>query len=485
MSHADLENTLRNLSQIGTRVDDRRSEDRVPQIWRFEHDGKPYRLHFYPRRMGGNPALRELQSFQMLQKAGIRSPRAISAMVGFRLGDQRGDALLMESIEPAVNLETFLIETELNATTVPHRAALLSQLIAIAQQLAMAGLGHDRLEIGNFFVRNGELYLTEASGVRRGGLRMKQLLRLARSASRFATRSDYVRTAMALDAPRMDLARTRDDRHAWRRKITAIFGDNDSFGTFEANGWSGVFTRRTSHPLRWASASRQQFNRADWERAWPDLLERIRSGKLQTIKNDDSGRVMRAQITLNNATFDVIVKSPKRKFLRQTVVELFRGSRARRTWIRAWNLLIRGVPAEWPMLLIERHSFGYPVESILVFEAVPGDTLAQVNLDSLATKSRERLFQRAGRALRQIDEFGFTHTDAKSTNWVVFPDPAYGPRPILIDLYGVRHYRWAMMGIDRLLRAMRQHPQYAPADSKALCLGYAPRAKLARARLEK
>jgi hypothetical protein len=65
--------------------------------------------------------------------------------------------------------------------------------------------------------------------------------------------------------------------------------------------------------------------------------------------------------------------------------------------------------------------------------------------------------------------------DAKSTNWIVFGDgtPA-GPAPVLVDVDGVRHYRWATAGILRLLRAMKQHPQYTPEDSLALCQGYAP-----------
>jgi hypothetical protein len=37
-----------------------------------------------------------------------------------------------------------------------------------------------------------------------------------------------------------------------------------------------------------------------------------------------------------------------------------------------------------------------------------------------------------------------------------------------------------MWPIDRLLRSMREHPQYTPEDSRWLCLGYAPRARLLR-----
>jgi hypothetical protein len=130
------------------------------------------------------------------------------------------------------------------------------------------------------------------------------------------------------------------------------------------------------------------------------------------------------------------------------------------------------------MLLMERRALGYVVDSILVFERVPGPTLAAVDLDAIPAEQRDELFRRTGQVLRRIDGLGFTHADAKSTNWIVFADPVRGPSPVLIDLDGVRHYRWPMMGIDRLLRAMKQHRQYTPHDSMMLCRGYAPEAKL-------
>ena len=54
---------------------------------------------------------------------------------------------------------------------------------------------------------------------------------------------------------------------------------------------------------------------------------------------------------------------------------------------------------------------------------------------------------------------------------------------MIVDVDGVRHYVWTAFGIDRLLRSMREHPQYTAADSLSLCLGYAPHGKMARERL--
>ena len=202
-------------------------------------------------------------------------------------------------------------------------------------------------------------------------------------------------------------------------------------------------------------------------------LGRIERDELTIIKRADNGDVLSTQLEIGSRPFDIIINAP-RKYIRQHLSAMFSGSPARRTWIKTWKMLIRGIPCEWPMLLMESRVRGYPAESLIVFERVPGATLAAVDLDSDRIKSRQTLFFRAGRRLRLIEKLGFTHTDAKSTNWIVFDDPGNGLIPILVDVDGVRHYRWQMMGIERLLRAMRQHPQYTPDDSYHLCRGYAP-----------
>jgi hypothetical protein len=58
-------------------------------------------------------------------------------------------------------------------------------------------------------------------------------------------------------------------------------------------------------------------------------------------------------------------------------------------------------------------------------------------------------------------------------------DPVLGPSPVLIDVDGVRQRRWIALGIRRLLRSLRDHRQYTPADSLALCQGYAPYSRVA------
>src|SRR4029078_5394399 len=93
---------------------------------------------------------------------------------------------------------------------------------------------------------------------------------------------------------------------------------------------------------------------------------------------------------------------------------------------------------------------------------------------------RDMLFRRTGRLLRLIERFGFSHFDAKSSNWIVLADESRGETPVLIDPDGIRRRRWIALGIERLLKSMRNHRQYRPEDSLALCQGYAPWSRFER-----
>src|SRR5438309_11737359 len=105
------------------------------QIWRFEHGGKAYYLKFYPReasRLGrikrlfrGSPAMREFTRLQWLQKAGVAAPHAIAVLMGFRINDLLGDAVLLDAIEPSVQLDRYLNGLHLAGQRPPNHRQLV------------------------------------------------------------------------------------------------------------------------------------------------------------------------------------------------------------------------------------------------------------------------------------------------------------------------------------------------------------------------
>jgi tRNA A-37 threonylcarbamoyl transferase component Bud32 len=262
----------------------------------------------------------------------------------------------------------------------------------------------------------------------------------------------------------------------FRKFMSRTTGENRYFGQLQHGGWSGHFYKHTKYPRRWSLVSRIDVSEKDWQRAWPQLLGQIEADQLTILKRTRSGDVLAGEVVLGGRPVPVIVKHPRKKYIWRYVTELGRGVRARRAWRKAWNLIVRNIPTAWPMILMEKRVLGYVTDAIIVFERIPGAVLANTDLDAMPEADRDTLFRRTGRLLRQLERTGLHHGDAKANNWIVLNDEKLGPTPILIDMDGIR--RHPADAIHRLLRSMRQHPQYTPADSLALCQGYAPHARL-------
>ncbi len=177
---------------------------------------------------------------------------------------------------------------------------------------------------------------------------------------------------------------------------------------------------------------------------------------------------------LGGRPLEIVVKRPFKRYWYRYLNEIGRGSRAWRAWHKAWALVARDIPTAWPLLVMQKRKFGYVTDGLVVFERVAGSTLCGADLDNMAADDREMLMRRTGTILRKIDQLGLGHFDAKASNWIVREDDKRGPHPVLVDVDGIRFRRWPALGISRLLRSMRDHPQYTPEDSLALCRGYAP-----------
>ncbi len=484
MSPDELDKTLRELPSIGTLI----KSHAYREISRFELQGKPFYLKFYPRARGGqletrlirgNPALREFTNLQALQRAKIAAPRAIAHLSGFALKGRKGDAVILEGIEPSMQLDRYLSDKLLAAEPIADHRQLAQQVIEIVKQLGVAKLGHADLHLGNFLKQNDKLFLLDGYAVRTGGMKLAHIMTLGHSVSRFATRTDILRGWRTFtDAPLPKKNPVR--RRQWRKFLESCVGDNKYFGKLRAGDWSGHFYRHNKFPRRWAPMSRSNVELADWQSEWPRLLERIHADQFEILKRSAGGDVLAGDIVLGGRPVTVVIKRNRRRKWYRYFNEIGRGSRAARAWKKAWSLVVRDVPTAWPLLMMDRRVFGYAVDNIIVFERVRGTQLSDLDLDALAPQARQNLFRRLGRTLRLLESQGLRQYDSKFTNWIIVDDPKLGPTPIIVDVDGIRKLTPPLWPIDRLLRSMRQHPQYRSEDSRELCLGYAPFARLNR-----
>jgi hypothetical protein len=307
---------------------------------------------------------------------------------------------------------------------------------------------------------------------------MSHILTLGHSVSRFATKTDIVRgwrTFTTGELPKRNPVRKRH----WRKFLEASTGDNRYFGRLQHRDWSGHFYKHHKFPRRWAPMSRRDVTPEDWTREFPRLLDRIDADQLEILKRSPSGDVLAGEIILGGKPVDVIIKRPRRSKWHRYITEVGRGARAIRAWRNAWSLVVRDIPTAWPLLVAERRVLGYTTDNLIVFERVRGTQLSSLDLALLPPTARQDLFRRLGRTLRLLEAQGLRQYDSKFTNWIIVDDAKLGPVPVVIDVDGIRKITPPMWPIERLLRSMREHQQYTPADSKELCLGYAPFAQLA------
>lgn len=481
MVQNQLEQALRNFKQIATLL----HQNKNRQEWSFDFAGKAYLLHFYPRgkalvrwwRVGS--ALVEFLNLQAMQRASIPAPRAVAHLSGFRIGSILGDAVIIEAIDNALPLDEYLRRLHLNGQSPPDRRGLARQVVDIIFRIGKLKLGHRDLRLSSFLISGGKVYLQDVGGLCQGGFKMRDLYTFAHDVSCFATRSELLRGWRTLVG---QLPMPRDNPRSsvlWRRFIRQTRCENADFGRLRIGSWSGCFVKTARLARPWSVASSLQINADHWRSLWPILLAKIESGQLTPLKSDASGQVLSDRIRLAERDIEIVIKRPRRRGWHRYVMDLFRPSRAMRMWQKAWMLIARDLPCEWPLLVMEKSLLGYVTDAVVVFERVPGQPLDRVNLDVMPPDDRQTLFRRAGRILRLIERSGLAHYDAKSSNWIVYHDPGRGPTPIMIDTDGIRplNFWLSAWGIRRLLRAMRQHPQYTPADSLALCQGYAPLAR--------
>lgn len=483
MTPQQLESALRDLPRFGKLVKDYVYR----KVWRVEVEGEAFYLKFYPdepnrwkKRVRGSLAMREMLRLQWLQKAQVPSPRAHSVLMGLTIDGQKGDAVVLEAIEPSVSLQDLAQESHLSGQPIPNHRDLVRQVIELLQRMGRAGLGHSDLHLGNFLVKEGRVYLIDAYPLHKRGMLLKQVMALAASAADVATRADLQRGWNTLGPggplPRKNLAIAK----VWRKLMSRIWDENRYFAKIQGeDGWQGVAMKRFPRPRRWSRVSRMEFETRHWEEVWKQLKGMLDSEQLTVLKHSRSGDVLEGQIVVGGWPIEVIVKRPRRKYWYRYLNEFGRGGRAYRAWWKSWRNIFRGIPTAFPLLLMEKKTLGYDTDAVIVFEKVKGPTLMSVDLDRLSADDRQSLFHRVGALLRRLESVGLYHWDAKASNWMIRLDDPTGPVPLLIDVDGVRNNWGVGEGMRRLLLSMRQHPQYRPADSLALCRGYAPGALMA------
>lgn len=466
MSPEQVQSILQEFASKATRVGVRIDGS---EVWRFVIESNAYDLHFWPhddtpvgKYQSGVRAAREFEQLQTLQKLVIPATRVIANLKGFRIGDRKGDACIVVHDTNTTPLNQTLASRAFDRH---DRLELTAHLIERLEALHRAKRCPTPLTIDRFAVRGTQVFVHDAAG-EMGGLVTDERLRELGCSTRFVT-GDAERLRLWKHFSNAPMPRPA------RRDAAALVRDamsgEVSFGTLSHEQWTGRFAKQLPFVIPWSSLNGTVLRADAWRTILPQLIDGSHDG---VLKNDRSGRVYPQRVTLGDREIDLIVKRPAFKPGLRGTLQQFRTSRVMRTWKKTWRMLGLGFRCEIPLLMIEHRRGARVVDQLLICERVPGDTLARVDLDGLPDAARFSLLRDAGRVLRRIESFGFTHADAKNTNWIAWTDGRDRILPVLIDLDGIRFYRWRGLGYERFVRAMKLHPHARSNDLDAIAAGY-------------
>lgn len=237
---------------------------------------------------------------------------------------------------------------------------------------------------------------------------------------------------------------------------------------FGMDGWRVVSRDDLPRDLAWSLLSRLSLNETLLRAIARDWLDHI---GYQVLKSDRASLVETKRLKIGPQAVEVVTKAPWAGTGLKGWLRSYRPARVHRALDKTMRLHAIGVACEFPVLSMERRRRGRLVEQLFVAERVPGVTLASFELDAINEHARRDLLRDCGRAIARIEAEGWTHFDTKTSNWIVFEQSGRFV-PVMIDCDGMRTYRWRGAGLERLVRALRQHPHHHPSDLEAVSEGY-------------
>lgn len=463
------------------------------QVWRIQlEDALVFvKLYLPPRGwvrlrhwLIASDAERERRVAEYACRHGINTVRPIASADATEPGNAPSGLLVTEGIPGAVPLNEFWSRLDLGARTT--RAAKNTVIGRVARLIAHAhqcGFEHTDLHAGNVLLSGTESDACQAHFVDLHNIRIGRPVSDVAVIRNLAQFHQWFR----LHSPLTDRLRFLERYLQWRdafeptgaygrrlglrademlaalevaarRHANALYAQRDRRATRPgryftrlrlSHGWRGYAYLACKHPVDGSPASQATLT----PRQWKDWLCHPRRliGPEQigcVIKKSPSAMVFRSRLQAEAASLEVVGKRSRPRHLGKRIQNLFRPSRAMRTWRLANALLNRQVPTARPLAVVERKRFGLVLDSLLLTECIEHahdlDVLLSLPLRERTAAEQYRLKSGVSAALARVFRLlfarGFIHRDFKASNVIVQWDPAGDepPRVLLVDLDGLR-----------------------------------------------
>jgi tRNA A-37 threonylcarbamoyl transferase component Bud32 len=215
------------------------------------------------------------------------------------------------------------------------------------------------------------------------------------------------------------------------------------------------------------------FARKDaWEAYLQDLLRQpeglLQRAAIQVVK-DSKGTTVGAADGLGAKLY---IKRYNYQGIPYAIKDLFRSSRARRTWVAANSLHMRDIPVALPLAYLEKRRFGILLESYFVTEAVTGTNLRQTfnryDTTGAGQKEKRALVHALARVVKKMHAHGVSHRDLKANNIVAQERAPHQFDLFIVDFDGIRigAVSWHRRAKDlaRLVRETQRHSCFSLSD---------------------
>ncbi len=376
---------------------------------------------------------REWKTSRELERRGVPTPRLLArGTAKNRLSARR--YLVSEGLPEAQTLKDYLEEGHYGRLVPRKKIETSKEFARFVAKVHKNGIDHWDFHWENMLVReagDGEnsFYVIDLHCVR-----IRQELTLTRRIEALATLNlsldqrttktqrlrflkEYTRSHGNLDIPYGHLAKKVEERTGkkrasqWTKRAKRCLRTNRRFSAVDLAGMHGFASRDLSQEGL-ASALRD-FNFGDGKKAC-SIIKR-------------SHVTVSALLPQSEEHPDLYVKYYPYRGPLSTLKNLFRSSRARRCWVAANALILRGVPTAKPLVFLEDRRYLWLRQSLFVTERISPGTRLREYVDEtwgnakspLNLTEKIRVIERLAKTVALMHGRGASHGDLKATNVLI------------------------------------------------------------------
>jgi tRNA A-37 threonylcarbamoyl transferase component Bud32 len=392
-------------------------------------DGRPLlvkRFHYFgidgmlKSLLRGTPAAREWNALREARARGLPSARPLA--LGKGGGILKGKSVLVaEAIENARPLGDYLFGAA--RASGKKRWQLVREVAALVRKAHDLGFYQPDLHPGNVLVRLAgeriEVFLVDFQRVRvtdsvppkkrwhnlavlYGGCPEISSTDCLRVLKHYLCLAPALPSSLQTVAHDIERQGWRHRYSLWRRRQRRCVRENQEFMRVQ-NGRFAGFVRR-----KYGDGSLKLLAQEPDQIAGRPDARMVKDSKTTTV-------VVAAQ-----SAGAVYIKRYNYQGLTYAAKDFFRSSRARRAWIAANSLRMRGIPVALPLAYLERRSWGVLRESYVLTEAIVGDSVRDIfrRYDKQGSPLEEKriLLRELGALLKKMHASGVAHRDLKGNN---------------------------------------------------------------------